>query len=81
VAKIKYTKNELKAQKDSLKRYSRYLPTLELKRKQLQTEINKVKSAYMEVSQKESSIKNAILSWIEVFGEEVALAISLNWIE
>ena len=33
MAKIKYTKNELKKQKDNLKRFTRYLPTLELKRK------------------------------------------------
>jgi V/A-type H+-transporting ATPase subunit D len=31
MAKIKYTKNELKRQKDNLKRFTRYLPTLELK--------------------------------------------------
>ena len=39
MAKIKYTKNELKAQKENLKRFTRYLPTLELKKKQLLMEI------------------------------------------
>ena len=38
MAKLKLTKNELKKQKDALKRYTRYLPTLELKKQQLQAE-------------------------------------------
>ena len=39
---IKLTKNELKAQKESLKMYRRYLPTLQLKKQQLQTEIRTI---------------------------------------
>ena len=31
MAKIKLTKNELKAQRDALKRFQRYLPTLQPK--------------------------------------------------
>ena len=34
---IKLTKNEEKVQKDRLKQYQRYLPTLQLKKQQLQT--------------------------------------------
>ena len=33
---IKLTKNEQKVQKDHLKQYQRYLPTLQLKKQQLQ---------------------------------------------
>ena len=33
---IKLTKNEQKVQKDRLKQYQRYLPTLQLKKQQLQ---------------------------------------------
>ena len=40
MGKIKLTKNELKRQKDALKRYLRYLPTLLLKKQQLQVEIS-----------------------------------------
>ena len=36
MAKVKLTKNALKAERDSLKRYQRYLPTLLLKKQQLQ---------------------------------------------
>ena len=36
MANIKLTKNEQKKQKDALKRFTRYLPTLMLKKQQLQ---------------------------------------------
>ncbi|MDD3087006.1 MAG: V-type ATP synthase subunit D [Candidatus Omnitrophica bacterium] len=39
MGKIKFTKGELKRQRDSLKQYERYLPTLQLKKQQLQLEI------------------------------------------
>jgi len=32
---VKLTKNELKKQKDALKRFERYLPTLQLKKQQI----------------------------------------------
>ena len=35
MAKIKFTKTELKAQQDSLKQFVRFLPTLQLKKQQL----------------------------------------------
>ncbi|MFA5099544.1 MAG: V-type ATP synthase subunit D [Candidatus Omnitrophota bacterium] len=37
--KIKFTKGELKKQRDALRQYLRYLPTLQLKKQQLQMEI------------------------------------------
>ena len=40
---IKLTKNEQKVQKDHLKEYQRYLPTLQLKKQQLQSVIMQVK--------------------------------------
>ena len=40
---IKLTKNEQKVQKDHLKQYQRYLPTLQLKKQQLQSVIMKQK--------------------------------------
>jgi len=39
MAKIKLTKGELKRQRDALKQFQRYLPTLQLKKQQLQLEI------------------------------------------
>lgn len=45
MAKIKLTKNELKVQRDALKRFQRYLPTLQLKKQQLQLEVRQVREA------------------------------------
>lgn len=39
MSKIKFTKGELKRQRDSLKQFQHYLPTLILKKQQLQTKI------------------------------------------
>ena len=39
MAKIKYTKTEQKHQQDSLKQFNRFLPTLQLKKQQLQQEV------------------------------------------
>ena len=44
MAKIKHTKNELKAQRDALARFERYLPTLQLKKQQLQMVIRQVEA-------------------------------------
>ena len=48
---IKLTKNELKKQKDNLKQFQRYLPTLQLKKQQLQSVIMKIRQ---ELEQKEA---------------------------
>jgi V/A-type H+-transporting ATPase subunit D len=39
MAKIKYTKTEQKHQQDALKQFQRFLPTLQLKKQQLQAEV------------------------------------------
>ena len=72
MAKIKFTKNELKKQKDSLKRFLRYLPTLMLKKQQLQMEIRKVEAQEVELKRNRESRYQEIRRWIAVFGEDVA---------
>ena len=39
---VKLTKNELKVQKDRLKQFQRYLPTLQLKKQQLQAVVMEI---------------------------------------
>ena len=73
MAKIKLTKNEQKKQKDSLKMYTRYLPTLILKKQQLQIEIRNVELREAEVRQKQEALNTEFRQWIGVFGEEVGL--------
>ena len=70
MAKIKLTKNELKKQKDSLKMYRRYLPTLMLKKQQLQGEIRLTDMRLKELKIAEEQLDESFKSWIGVFGEE-----------
>ena len=72
MATIKLTKNELKAQKDSLKMYQRYLPTLTLKKQQLQTEIRSIDQKAKEVREKRKALEAEFSKWIAVFGEQDA---------
>ncbi len=73
MAKIRLTKNELKKQKDALKRFNRYLPTLVLKKQQLQIEIRKVDVQRNEHEARRRELVNDLDRWIAVFGEEVGL--------
>ena len=66
------TKNELKAQKDALKMYQRYLPTLTLKKQQLQTEIRSIDQRAKEVREKRKALEAEFSKWIAVFGEQNA---------
>ena len=70
MAKIKLTKNELKKQKDSLKMYSRYLPTLILKKQQLQAEIRTTEIRLRELREQKKIIDESFKAWIAVFGEK-----------
>ena len=72
MAKIKLTKNEQKAQKDSLKMYQRYLPTLTLKKQQLQTEIRTIDAKAKAVREQRVQLEKEFKVWISVFGEENA---------
>ena len=72
MAKIKLTKNELKVQKDSLKMFKRYLPTLMLKKQQLQTEIRTIDAKAKEVRQTRVELEKEFDAWIAVFGEQEA---------
>ncbi len=73
MAKIRLTKNELKKQKEDLKRYRRYLPMLQLKKKQLQLEMTKVHQAIQNSSCEVNNLRSSVLKWIDVFAEDVAL--------
>ena len=70
MAKIKLTKNEHKKQKDSLKMFQRYLPTLMLKKQQLQAEIRTVEIRLLELQTEKNQLEAGFNKWIAVFGEE-----------
>lgn len=69
MAKIKFTKNELKKQKDSLRMYRRYLPTLQLKKQQLQIEIRGIEARKRELDERKKALERDFLAWIGVFGD------------
>ena len=72
MAKIKLTKNELKVQKDALKMYRRYLPTLILKKQQLQTEIRTIEAKAKKVRNEKLRLEEGFEDWIAVFSEKSA---------
>ncbi len=72
MAKIKLTKNELKVQKDALKMYRRYLPTLTLKKQQLQSEIRTIEAEAVSVRKAKAGLEKGFEDWIAVFSEKDA---------
>ena len=66
---IKLTKNELKKQKDNLKQFERYLPTLQLKKQQLQTVIMKIRSELAEKESERLRMIGDLDDWVAVFAE------------
>lgn len=65
--KIKLTKNELQAQQAKLRKYERFLPTLQLKKRQLQREVRK---AVDEVRTKELEFREQVSDlgdWVDLF--------------
>ncbi len=73
MAKIKLTKNEFKKQKDALKRFNRYLPTLLLKKQQLQTVIRKVESDMLNVQREQDAVIDKIMNWVELFSQDIKI--------
>ena len=66
--KIKLTKSELKTQRDSLKQFTRFLPTLQLKKQQLQLETRQSQERIEKNKKRELEFLNKISSWVSLFG-------------
>ena len=66
---IKLTKNEQKVQKDRLKQYERYLPTLQLKKQQLQSVITRVKNELEQKEIERVQMIGDLDDWVAVFAE------------
>ncbi len=74
MGKIKLTKTELKTQKNSLKRYKRYLPILNIKKQQLQREMEGVRIELERTAIEFNRLREEIIPWICLLGEEVGLS-------
>jgi len=75
MAKIRLTKNELKKQKEALKRYTRYLPTLELKKTQLVAEIRLISQQVDKIIDEINRFEKEIFHWVDVFGEDIDISV------
>ena len=64
MAKVKLTKTELKAQTDALKRFQRFLPMLQLKKQQLQSEIAGIVAKAEAVSARERAVREGLDKWV-----------------
>ena len=71
---IKLTKNEQKLQKDRLKQYQRYLPTLQLKKQQLQAVITKTKADLEQKEVERAQMIGDLDDWVAVFAENEIFA-------
>ena len=69
MAKIKLTKNELKVQRDDLTRFKRFLPTLQLKKQSLQTEVRRLARELVERKKLEEQARAEMESWVRLFAE------------
>jgi V/A-type H+-transporting ATPase subunit D len=74
MAKIKLTKNELKTQRDSMARFQRYLPTLQLKKQQLQMEMRRLDQEILVKRDEEQEARATLGSWIQLFSEPIDLS-------
>ena len=71
--KIKLTKSELKSQRDAMKQFSRFLPTLQLKKQQLQLEMRNCKAQMERNKKEEADAREAITHWIKLFGDDASI--------
>lgn len=69
--KIKKTRPELLKQRRDLARYERFLPTLVLKKQQLQTEILKVRTEVNRLSAEADASLSEINPWVALFSESL----------
>ena len=77
MAKIKLTKTELKAQTDALKRFQRFLPMLQLKKQQLQSEIAGIVAKAEAVSAQERAARDDLNRWVGLIATDEPLVAGL----
>ncbi len=71
---VKLTKNEQKKQKDQLKQFTRYLPTLLLKKQQLQMVIRNIEHKIKELRLEQDKLVDGMQDWICVYAENAAFS-------
>ena len=69
MAKVKLTKTALKAQRDALKQYERFLPTLQLKKQQLQLEMRLCTERIAKNEADEKALLASLEAWSILFDD------------
>jgi len=69
--KLKHTKNELKAQRDALRRFERYLPTLQLKKQQLQMELRQIEAEIRKKGREILDKQDGLEAWHALYAEPI----------
>ncbi|MFC1704275.1 V-type ATP synthase subunit D [Candidatus Omnitrophota bacterium] len=69
MAKLRLTKGELKRQRDNLKQFQQYLPTLQLKKQQIQIEIQRTRAQLDKQLKEIEDAKISIQPWAGLFTE------------
>jgi len=72
--KIRLTKTELKLQRDALKQFARFLPTLQLKKQQLQMEMRKCEEREAELARESEAVRVGLAPWVGLFADDGATA-------
>ncbi len=75
---VKLTKNEQKKQKDALKQFNRYLPTLQLKKQQLQIVIRQCQAEIIKLREDQKKAIKGIDSWVGVFSQNAEFSDEKN---
>ena len=70
--KIKFTKQEQKRQQDALKQFKRFLPTLQLKKQQLQAEVRRSSDLLEDNLRRQQELRGAIAQSLIFFGDTSA---------
>jgi V/A-type H+-transporting ATPase subunit D len=73
MAKIKHTKNELKSQREALRRFERFLPMLQLKKMQLQMELQSIDAQVADKAAQEADVRGSLERWVRLFAEPMEL--------
>ena len=68
--KIKFTKTELKKQQDNKKQFERFLPTLQLKKQQLQMEVRHSMELLADNARKLAEFEDSLAGVLALFGPE-----------
>lgn len=81
MSKLKLTKTELKTQSDALKQYRRFLPTLQLKKQQLQVELRKSRDLVEANRSEYAALRKELESFVGLYADKGAVEFVKNNLE